>query len=194
VIPQNFAQELSKTGLSICENYLEGEILQRTQADFESLQSSGLFKRAGVGQGSSKELSDEIRRDEIHWLERGNSNLLQAELWKKLDLLKEVLNRNLFLGLTEFEGHYAHYPAGGFYKKHLDAFRNDNARVVSFICYLNSNWKESDGGQLRIYKGDTYTDVAPRGGTMLCFMSQESEHEVLESFAPRLSFVGWFKR
>ena len=35
-----------------------------------------------------------------------------------------VLNRDLFLGLEDFESHFAMYPPGAFYLKHVDRFRD----------------------------------------------------------------------
>ena len=37
--------------------------------------------------------------------------------------MKQRLNRALFLGLFEFEGHFALYPEGAFYRTHYDSFR-----------------------------------------------------------------------
>jgi SM-20-related protein len=191
--PLIIAKHLAKDGFCVCENYLEGALLKNIQNDFSEIQSLGSFNRASIGQGKDKEVQDSVRRDNIHWLDQANLNSVQSQLLAKLAELKEAFNRSLYLGIVDFEGHYAHYPAGGFYKRHIDAFRKDSSRIVSVVCYLNQNWQESDGGQLRLYTGDTYTDVEPRGGTMLCFLSQELEHEVLMSHATRSSFTGWFK-
>ena len=96
--------------------------------------------------------------------------------------------------MNDFEGHYTFYPEGGFYARHLDRFHKDNGRVVSFILYLNSSWQPEHGGYLRIYSSDnSYQDVPPKAGTLVCFLSAEVEHEVLPSFSPRYSFTGWFR-
>ena len=146
-----------------------------------------------------KGVQDSVRKDEIYWLERlgpvADSSAVQAMLWQKLDSLKQALNRSLYLGLTDFEGHYAIYPEGGFYRRHIDCFNNDNARVVSLILYLNPDWRPEHGGKLRIHERTDPAgsiDVDPVGGTLACFLSRETEHEVLESHQPRRSFTGWF--
>jgi SM-20-related protein len=46
---------------------------------------------------------------------------------------------------------------------------------------------------LRVYDATSHTDVSPVGGTLACFLSRESEHEVLESHGERFSVAGWFK-
>ncbi|MDZ4084202.1 MAG: 2OG-Fe(II) oxygenase, partial [Bdellovibrionales bacterium] len=160
--------------------------------------TSNKFRRAGVGHGSKYEISDTVRQDEIHWLDRQCSNAAQDSLWARLDVLKTMFNRALFLGLDQFEGHYAVYQQGGFYQRHRDSFDDSdsesNTRIVSLVLYLNESWQPTDGGQLRLYSEDSFTDVQPTSGTLVCFMSRESEHEVLTSAAQRLSFAGWYGR
>jgi SM-20-related protein len=129
-------------------------------------------------------VNEGIRRDEIYWLERPHAEFEELRL---------LLNRDLFLGLRSLESHYAYYPPGGFYRRHVDRFRADDARTVSFILYLNENWKPADGGRLRLYLKNEEVDIDPVGGTLVCFMSGEIEHEVLESRAPRFSYTGWMK-
>jgi SM-20-related protein len=186
------AEELGKSGLCVCPNYLSHEALRETRNDMDLIYSAGGFRRAGVGHGS--QVRDQVRSDEIHWLERDGSNTpAQISLWNDFDLLQTAFNRTLYLGLKSFEGHYASYAKGGFYERHLDSFAQENSRTVSVVIYLNQDWQSQDGGQLRVYGENSHTDISPVGGTMVCFMSQESQHEVLLSSAHRMSFTGWFK-
>ena len=55
------------------------------------------------------------------------------------------LNRALFLSLKDYETHFAIYPPGTFYEKHVDQFQSSGARKISFAFYLNENWTQSDG-------------------------------------------------
>lgn len=188
------AEQLGKTGLCVWPNFLSPESLLKIRVDLKRIQKAQGFRRAGTGQGKGNEVRELVRRDEVHWIERAVLTKAQSILWSKIDQLKQAFNRTLYLGLSEFKGHYAVYPAGGFYKRHLDCFQQDDARVVSLVLYLNPNWKLRDGGQLRIYGATSHVDVQPIGGTLVCFMSRESEHEVLLSHGTRLSFTGWFNR
>lgn len=191
--PEMIAEELGRTGLCICPDFLSQQTLRETQADFNLIHDANEFYRAGTGQGEQKQVRDLVRRDEIHWLDRKAQTPSQTVLWEKLDSLMPAFNRFLYLGLGELQGHYASYAEGGYYRRHLDCFKNDNSRIVSVILYLNKDWRPSDGGELRIHHTDkTYVDVAPIGGTMLCFLSREIEHEVLLCHSPRMSFAGWF--
>ena len=111
----------------------------------------------------------------------------------------------LFLGLFDYECHYAWYPAGGYYRTHLDAFRGEDNRKVSTVVYLNDDWKPSDGGELVIHQpvDDQRLDdttmyamariVTPRFGTMVLFLSEEFPHEVRTAARARYSLAGWFR-
>jgi SM-20-related protein len=83
------------------------------------------------------------------------------------------------------------YPAGTYYKKHLDQFKKDDHRKLSVICYLNKDWREEEGGQLRIYLEEGTQEVLPVAGRLVCFRSDLLEHEVLPSTRSRLSLTGW---
>lgn len=123
----------------------------------------------------------------------------EAEFYNQLSLLKGTLNRELQLGLWDFEAHFAIYQPGGYYRRHLDRFQNNNVRAISTVLYLNDSWKKEDGGELLLYKdAEDQTPsaiVEPRAGTIVCFLSESIEHEVLESRnSERTSIAAWFRR
>jgi len=161
-----------------------------------SLREQGEFHRAGVGRGEMLEVRPEIRSDEIRWLARNDCGPLQGEYLDQMSAYRQVLNRELFLGLVEFECFCAVYPPGSFYQRHLDQFRGVEQRTVTAITYLNEDWQESAGGQLRIFlneeTGETL-EVLPKAGTFVSFLSANYWHEVLPSRRDRLSITGWFK-
>jgi SM-20-related protein len=101
----------------------------------------------------------------------------------------------LYLGLEDFESHFALYPPGAFYLKHLDRFRDNDRRTVSAVLYLNQDWQAEQGGALRLYLADGETrDVLPQAGSLLVFLSADMPHEVLPATRDRLSLTGWFRR
>ena len=113
-----------------------------------------------------------------------------------MEQLRLRLNRELFLGLFDYECHYAHYPKGAFYKKHVDAFKGESNRRLSTILYLNPQWQPQDGGELVIYDVDGTTELAtvlPVFGSMVIFLSEEFPHEVLTARRSRYSLTGWFR-
>ncbi len=116
----------------------------------------------------------------------------------KINELANYLNKTCFLGILHKEFHYALYPEGAFYKRHLDTFQNDDRRKLSVVCYLNEPyWKVSDGGELAIYLNldgkETTKMICPISGRMVIFESQELEHEVMPAHKNRMSITGWLK-
>jgi SM-20-related protein len=122
----------------------------------------------------------------------------QRDCLDALEALRRALNRELQLGLFEFEGHFAAYPPDAFYRRHRDSQEGAGARVVSCVLYLNHAWRPEDGGQLRLYleasDSENCRDVLPEGGTLVCFLSQRFWHEVLPATRVRHSLTGWFRQ
>jgi len=120
-----------------------------------------------------------------------------------MEELRLSLNRHLYLGLFGLESHLAIYPAGAFYKRHLDCFATPDAnkpqRKISCIVYLNREWHDEDGGQLRLYlnQADEFNqeksvDIYPHAGRAVIFLSDTFYHEVIPATRERISLTGWF--
>ncbi|HRG79799.1 MAG TPA: 2OG-Fe(II) oxygenase [Cyclobacteriaceae bacterium] len=185
------ADGIAETGYAVIDDFLSPEevnsILQLDEFKTGLLQ----FKKAGIGQKQEKQINEAIRGDYIEWIDRTAARPpLQAYLTKLNELISFV-NQTLFLSLKDYEVHMTIYPAGAYYKKHLDQFKKDDHRKLSVICYLNKNWKVEEGGQLRIYRQEESLDVLPVAGRLVCFRSDLLEHEVLPSTRNRLSLTGW---
>jgi len=156
--------------------------------------AEGELAPAAVGRGLTQEVREGVRGDHIQWLEAGEAVACDRYL-ALMDSLRQALNRGLFLGLEDYESHFALYPPGAFYLKHVDRFRDDDRRMVSAVLYLNQSWLPEHGGQLRMYlKNGVEYDVQPTGGCLVVFLSGEIPHEVLPSTRERLSLTGWFRR
>lgn len=149
------------------------------------------FKQAGIGKNQNKQINEAIRGDLIHWIDPKTAAAPLLAYLEKLNQLVSFVNQNLFLSLKDCEVHQTIYPIGSFYKRHLDQFKKDDHRKLSVICYLNKNWEEAQGGQLRIYIGDEHKDILPYAGRFVCFRSDLLEHEVLPATRDRLSLTGW---
>ena len=161
------------------------------------LAAQGSFHDAAIGSGADRKMAEDVRADQILWLEQSGSSEAQKECPDRFEELRLKLNRELQLGLFEFECHFARYTPGAFYRKHLDQFSRDSRRRLSSILYLNSNWQSEDGGELRLYLErkpvSGHVDIQPDGGTLVLFLSDRFPHEVLPAKRERLSLTGWFK-
>ncbi|GGF55127.1 2OG-Fe(II) oxygenase [Alteromonas lipolytica] len=188
---EGIAQDLIQRGYSIIPNALSPALTSRLSAyAMETID----FDPAGIGRASQFHQNEFVRTDEICWIQ-GTAAVTTAWLnW--MDCLKSYLNQRLFLGLFSYESHFAHYPPGSFYKRHLDAFSGESNRVLSTVFYLNSDWGKDDGGELVIYlpnEQDDCVSVTPLAGTLVIFLSEEFPHEVLPANRDRFSIAGWFR-
>lgn len=100
-----------------------------------------------------------------------------------------------------------------FYHKHLDSAGANNLgdlgiigwirshhlrqRYLTCIVYLNSDWKEGDGGCLRVFpkgrgeRDDDHVDIAPLGGRMIVFSSSTLLHVVQATKVQRFACAVW---
>ncbi|MBC7712291.1 MAG: 2OG-Fe(II) oxygenase [Rhizobacter sp.] len=152
------------------------------------------WKKAKIGAGAKRLENNEIRNDSIYWIDEANDTGLQRKYLEQMKELMSLINQELYLGLKEFECHFAHYETTGFYKKHLDQHQGSNKRSISTIFYLN---EPSDGGELVIYNKENHDQVEikikPRAGSFVCFLSNQIYHEVLPTTGERYSLTGWFR-
>ena len=185
---------LAAQGWSVTESTLAAEVLGMLEHDCRSLWADDALKPAAVGRAGVQQVMPEIRGDYIRWLEDCPSTEAGDVYLKAMDRLRDTLNRTLFLGLDIYETHYALYPPGAGYQKHIDRFKDSPLRTVSVVLYLNSRWQPGDGGELRLHLPEGVRDVEPRAGTLAVFMSDRIVHEVLPARRERASLVGWFRR
>ncbi len=151
------------------------------------------LRPASTGREASVRLAG-LRGDDTLWLDDPASGEAARDLLAALDGLREGLNRRLTLGLASVEAHFAHYPAGAGYARHVDSFRNDDARVLSLVLYLNRDWPADAGGALRLHLPDGPRDIAPTQGALVIFLSADVEHEVLPATLSRYSVAAWFRQ
>ncbi|EKE77485.1 2OG-Fe(II) oxygenase [Gallaecimonas xiamenensis] len=185
-------QGLVDNGYVVLPNWLDDELRSALRAELLVRQDE--LSRAGIGRDLEHQQRLDVRNDQTLWLD--GLSLQQQQYLAQMDELRQTLNRSLFLGLNDFECHFAHYGPGHYYQKHLDAFRGRSNRVVSTVVYLNAWWPQDAGGELAIYddKDQLLDKVSPQPGTLVCFLSEEFPHEVLPAGDDRYSIAGWFRR
>ena len=171
----------------------------RLKSECEHSCAQDRFHLAAVGRGSRQQVHEGIRNDQILWLQPEAPSVEQAAYLAQLEIIRLALNQRFFLGLFDFEGHFAIYPQGAFYKPHLDRHIGTNARVVTVILYLNPHWQPGDGGELKLWttpgeKTGPFTLIEPRLGTLVCFLAADFWHEVMPAIKTRMSITGWFRQ
>ncbi len=189
----HIAESLYTTGYCILSDVFPVAYLQGLFIDIKNTDSRQ-FHYAGIGREQGFQLNQFVRRDRICWLEQDHGRADFYFEW--MEKLRLYVNRRLFLGLFDYECHYAHYPEGAFYKKHYDSFQGSSNRRLTTILYLNPDWQPGDGGQLLMYAKDGETvleTVQPTFGTLVIFLSEEFPHEVVTAKRSRYSLTGWFR-
>ena len=187
-------EDLRVKGYSIQDDLLPSYLIDALEQEGIN-QPDEQWHNAGIGRQQNFQIAKNIRRDKIFWIDGGTQT---AECFlSAMEQLKTTLNRKLLLGLFDYEAHFAQYPVGGFYEKHLDAFKGKGNRILSTVLYLNSDWKQTDGGELILYD-EEYTDkeigrFIPQKGRFVIFLSECFYHQVNIANKQRYSIAGWFR-
>ncbi len=150
---------------------------------------------ASIGQGRDNQVDTSIRGDSIVWLD--GSTPAQRDFLERMDTYRALLNRALYLGINNYEAHFAYYPSGRFYRTHWDNFRGRGNRIVTTVLYLIPHWSSDWGGELVLYAEDEKTvldTIVPQPGMLATFMSAQIPHEVRPTHRPRVSIAGWMRR
>ena len=187
------AAHLEKTGYIVLQNPLSDDLLTRLSARCHD-DDTTRFQTAHIGRGIEKRQVRSIRGDVISWLDEADDT--DCAFLSEMERLRAGLNERLYLGLFDYESHYAIYGTGTGYAKHLDVLNGKKNRILSTVLYLNENWRADDGGELDVYEKTGATVIAtvtPEFGTMIIFLSEIFPHEVRLSNSTRRSIAGWFR-
>nr|WP_315207425.1 2OG-Fe(II) oxygenase family protein [uncultured Flavobacterium sp.] len=181
----------NKVGIS--EHFLSTNLANNLKQNLIALNQQSLLTEAGTGNSEAISYDSAVRSDSIYWLDKKHNNAFENEFFAQIEAFIIYLNQSCYAGITGYEFHYSLYESGDFYLKHLDQFKNNPIRNYSMISYLNSNWQESDGGELLIHQADNNQKIAPTQGKTVFFKSDELVHEVLVTQNTRMSITGWLK-
>ncbi|PIU16801.1 MAG: proline hydroxylase [Gallionellales bacterium CG08_land_8_20_14_0_20_59_87] len=186
------SRQLEDTGYIVLAKPLADDLLEKLFARCQD--DPARFHAAQVGRGAAKQKIGSIRGDVIDWLDAGNST--DQIYLACMEALRLGLNTALFLGLFDYECHYAIYEKGADYAKHSDVLQGKKNRILTTVLYLNEDWHACDGGELVVFEptgNSVIATVNPTFGTMIIFLSESFPHEVLMSHSTRRSISGWFR-
>lgn len=188
------ADDLCSTGFHIIDNFLQPTSYHALREALETTYQQGSFKPAKIGQKQEKADNTAIRSDQIFWLDKDAGSSAVNNYLAELDKLCHLLNQSLFLGLMDYEAHFAIYQPNNFYKKHVDQFATTKDRRISCVYYLNDQWQKTFGGELILYDKNDQPDtkIEPIGNRFVCFNS-DIPHEVCTAFQARYSITAWLK-
>ena len=185
--------DLRIDGISVRDRFLAPSQVRALLDCARLRRARGNFEAARIGGGRSLQRREDIRGDSICWI-APPLWLAELALLDQLEQLRLELNREAGLGLFELELHYAWYPPGAGYARHVDQPQGRAQRRVSLVLYLNEEWTRAAGGELRIFgAASDHRDIEPLAGRLVCFLTPGREHEVLPTQRDRLSVSGWFR-
>ena len=188
-------ENIAQHGYAVIEQFINPKEIASLAAQAKNLHSAGEMHKAKTG--ISKVENSTLRGDFIYWIEASEASESEMVYLNAMTELQQAINQTFFLGLFELESHFAIYPPGTGYQKHLDQFIGKEERKISCILYLNEGWHHEDGGQLRMYldkkDGNRFVDITPQAGTLVVFLSSDFLHEVLPAKRERISVTGWFR-
>ncbi|HQQ62092.1 MAG TPA: 2OG-Fe(II) oxygenase [Pseudomonadales bacterium] len=188
------ADALCQQGWWVGQDAIDRHLSAALHAEAGRLQQTGAMHAAMIGRGNTQQHNTTTRSDRIHWLDAATD--AQQLYLGQMETLRCGLNRELMLGLFEFEAHFACYPPGAFYKKHVDSFVGSASRLVSVVSYLNRDWPAGSGGELLLFSEDGESEmsrVVPQAGTVAIFLSEKIPHAVEAATRERYSIAGWFR-
>tara|TARA_R110000850_G_scaffold271031_2_gene404747 strand:- start:142913 stop:143554 length:642 start_codon:yes stop_codon:yes gene_type:complete len=183
---------------SIVEGFFSAEEVIALRSSLLEKYEEEAFKKAAIGNRVNEIIEKSVRGDFILWLNESEANSAEKSFFNRINDMVSYLNKTCFMGILFKEFHYALYPKGTFYKRHLDTFQNDDRRKLSMVCYLNEeDWQPEYGGELVLYLNEDGKEVEktiyPFPGRMVIFESQILEHEVKPVEQKRMSITGWLK-
>jgi SM-20-related protein len=182
--------QLAEDDYVIIDNFIPEELYSIIFSFFNERIAEDDLEKAGIGALGLHTVDKQVRGDYVYWINQ-ERDLVLKELSSRVDELIEKIKRYCFLSISDFESHLAYYPAGTFYKKHLDQFKDRSNRILSFVLYLNPDWKTGDGGELIIHKEKEKIAISPLKTRLVLFKSASVLHEVALTNVPRYSVTGW---
>lgn len=189
----HICEQLTITGYCVVQDFLPQLVINALYLEACSDQRLN-FKQAAIGREQLQQVNTNVRSDSIAWI-TGQSES-QGLFLKLMENLRIEINRRLFLGLFDYESHYAHYGPGDFYKRHVDAFKGSSNRLLSSVIYLNADWTEADQGELLMFHDEEVSPfliVEPVFNQCVIFLSEQFPHEVRAAKRDRYSIAGWFR-
>lgn len=187
---------LNRQGWSVTDITVPPAWCAELRAQAERLWAAGAFESGEFGLDQANGRQPEVRGDAICWVPPG-SDLAGLAFFEWMAAFRGVLNARFNLGVRSQEFHFARYPEGRGYRKHLDQHRGRNFRKISVVLYLNPGWDSTNGGELCLYQPtDPEIEIArfaPLNARLAVFVSGLMPHAVLPCKDTRWSVTGWLR-
>jgi Rps23 Pro-64 3,4-dihydroxylase Tpa1-like proline 4-hydroxylase len=196
------SQQLTTNGYFTCTNFVPKPIVELLRSQSVELRNKGRYETSWSEKVRDDGTVERFDKEGVYACEPDGKDYYDApDLITYMSVLLQTLpsalngqspTSELDLSNASFNAKLAvTSPGGSKYPLHIDnpqGLSIGDTRKLTCILYLNPQYKEGDGGELRMFvKGkDTVTegaletvDLTPEGGRILMFFSDEIPHEVL---------------
>lgn len=187
----SWVDQLAEKNYVTIDDFVPVDLYDDLKRFFQARLEQEEFDQAGIGSVFNNQLVTSIRGDYTYWIDKNRDTEI-APVFTLVEELVSKINRYCFLSLSGYEFHFAHYPPGSFYRRHLDQFKDRSNRMISVIIYLNDHWKPGNGGELKLFGEDeSETLIQPLARRCVLLRSDSVEHEVMKTEVSRFSLTGW---
>jgi len=189
----HITQAIAQHGYCVIDNALPANISHALHQHMTTTPTKD-FRGMGVGRAGQLHIDQDYRSDTSLWLD--GKHTAEQDYLQWMEQLRLTINQDLFLGLFDYDAHFAHYAPQSFYKRHTDAFQGLSNRKLTTVYYLNPDWLPDDGGELIMYadenSSNAFQTITPQMNRLVVFLSESFPHEVLPAHKDRYSIAGWF--
>lgn len=196
------SEQLATNGYYTCTDFLPKPVIEVLRSQSVGLRNKGRYEPSWSEKVRDDGTVERFDKEGVYACEPDGQDYYDAPdlityMSVLLQTLPVVLNAsaptaNLDLSNASFNAKLAvTSPGGSKYPLHIDnpqGLSVGDTRKLTCILYLNPDYREGDGGELRIFlknndKGEKdaleTVDLTPEGGRILMFYSDEIPHEVL---------------
>ena len=196
------SEQLATNGYYTCTNFLPKSVIELLRSQSVQLRDKGRYEPSWSEKVRDDGTVERFDKEGVYACEPDGQDYYDAPdlityMSVLLQTLPVVLNgqqptADLDLSNASFNAKLAvTSPGGSKYPLHIDnpqGLSVGDTRKLTCILYLNPDYKEGDGGELRIFLNSKdgneknvleKVDLTPEGGRILMFFSDEIPHEVL---------------
>ncbi|EKX34027.1 hypothetical protein GUITHDRAFT_50268, partial [Guillardia theta CCMP2712] len=150
---QEVAESLSRGGFAVCDNFIPLELVRQARREMAALvphfEASEIWVGKDAAAGAQIQVPD-VRGDRVLWM-CGAHQTPSRGTWRCSTLLESSRRRGGWMQhvVERSDAMLAVYPGKDTrFQTHIDNTACDG-RVLTCLCYLNTEWEEEFGGALR---------------------------------------------
>lgn len=194
-----FALDLNKSKYAVLDDFLDSIQVSSLLYELEAEEDEGEYDEDFEEDGGDESVLEvsystktqrAMRKNKIFWQEDDFGEDVDHLQQKLLSLVRQ-LNSSHGFSYKLIEARLGIYEPGELIRKSDEVEAGTKKyNTVSFVIYLNSDWDEEDGGQLRLFLAkDSAEEIDPVAGRLV-FVGDDLDYEISEVNRRRLGVTG----